>query len=107
MKKFSSLGFFPFWSIILIAIAFVFLFLSILGLIGYYFGLRRPSFEELYGADFDQFTPDEEFLLGTTGFVRLNETKSSIPATPSGGYFDQSVRYETLTPSRRSHEHTV
>lgn len=95
-------GFFPFWSIILIAFAFVFLALSFIGLIGYYFGLRRPSFEELYGPEFDQLTPDEEFLLGTGTFSRLNETK----------YLDQQTRYESLlpidrTPIRRSHEHTV
>lgn len=70
--------------------------------------------EELYANEFDQLTPDDEFLLGGGGISNLNETKISIPAS-SNGYFDnyqKDFRYESLQPIERtrvgqSYEHMV
>ena len=109
-----DLGFFPFWSIILIGLAFVFLTLAILGLIGYFLGCRRPSFEEIYADEFEQLTPDDEFLLGGGRVNHHNDTKISIPPS-SNGYFEYNqpeVRYESILPAERTHvgrsyEHTV
>ena len=108
------LGFFPFWSLVLIGFALVFLTLAVLGLIGYLLGFRRPTLEELYADEFDQLTPDDEFLLGGGGVCRLNETKLSMPIS-SNGYFDtqsKDFRYESLPPIERirigqSHEDMV
>lgn len=110
---FSS-GFFPFWSIILIGFAFVFLTMAILGLIGYFLGCRRPSLEELYADEFEQLTPDDEYLLSGGGMTQRNDTKNSIPPS-SNGYFEYNlpeVRYESILPIERSrvgrsYEHVV
>lgn len=111
----SLLGFFPFWSIPLICFSLIFLLLAVAGLIGYSLGCRRPTLEELYANEFEQLSPDDEYLLGTgEGLVNLNETKISIPIS-SNGYFDQNhqdFRYESLQPIERtrigqSHEDMV
>ena len=109
------LGFFPFWSIPLICFSLIFLILALLGLIGYFLGCRRPTLEELIANEFEQLSPDDEYLLGTGGgLVNMNETKISIPNS-SNGYFDQNhqdYRYESLQPIERtrighSHEDMV
>ncbi|UJR14085.1 hypothetical protein I4U23_001081 [Adineta vaga] len=107
-------GFFPFWSMVLIGFALVFLILAVFGLIGYMLGCRRPTLEELYADEFDQLTPDDEFLLGGGGLSHLNDTKISMPIS-SNGYFDiqpKEFRYEPLPPIERtrigqSHEDMV
>jgi hypothetical protein len=103
------LGFFPFWSIILIGLALVFLTLAICGLIGYLLGCRRPTLEELYADQFEQLTPDDEFLLGAGGVTNMNDTKISIPASQNG-YFDNNprdFRYESLPRIGQSNEDMV
>jgi len=102
-------GFFPFWSLALICFSLIFLTLAVFGLIGYFLGFRRPTLEELYADEFEQLTPDDEFLLGAGGISNLNDTKIS------NGYFDNSqrdYRYESLQPVERtrvgqSHEDMV
>jgi len=57
-------GFFPFWSIVLICFALVFLFISLIGVIGYFcFGCRRPK-PEVY-RDFEKMPQqeDDQYLL--------------------------------------------
>jgi hypothetical protein len=109
------LGFFPFWSIVLIGLAFVFLLLSIVGLIGYVLGCRRPSFEQLYGNELEHLTLDDEYLLGTGGFTRMNDTKM-VTRHLSNGLFgrhhQREYHYETLLPIEstsctRTNEHMV
>lgn len=68
-------GFFPFWSIVLIALALVALTVAVMGLIGYLLGCRRPTPEELYASEFQQITPDDEFLLGEGAVMQVDETK--------------------------------
>ena len=88
--------------------------LAISGLIGYLFGCRRPTLEELYANEFEQFTPDDEFLLGVEGISNINETKISIQNS-SDELFDSNqrgFRYESLSPLERtrigqSHEDMV
>lgn len=107
-------GFFPFWSIPLICFSLLFLSLAVLGLIGYLLGCRRPSLEEIYANEFEQLSPDDEYLLGGGGISHMNETKILIQ-NPSNGYFDQDrrdYRYESLQPIERtrigqSHEDMV
>ncbi len=108
------IGFFPFWSIPLICFAVIFLTLAVVGLIGYLLGCRRPTIEEIYANEFEQLTPDDEFLLGAGGISNMNETKISIP-TSSNGFFDNNqrdYRYESIQPIERtvigqSHEDMV
>jgi hypothetical protein len=79
--------------------------LALLGLIGYLLGLRRPTLEELYANEFEQLTPDDEFLLGSGGMSNMNDTKILIPNS-SNGYFDQNhrdFRYESIQPIERTH----
>jgi len=107
-------GFFPFWSIAVICFALIFLILAVLGLIGYLLGYRRPTLEELYANEFEQLTPDDEFLLGSGGISNINDTKILIQNS-SNDYFDNSrkdVRYESIEPIERrrvgqSHEDMV
>ncbi len=88
--------------------------LAIFGLIGYFLGFRRPTIEELYADEFEQLTPDDEFLLGAGGISDLNDTKISIQQS-TNGYFDNNqrdYRYESLQPVERarvgqSHEDMV
>ncbi len=88
--------------------------LAVLGLIGYLLGCRRPTLEELYANEFDQLTPDDEFLLGAGGISDINGTKISMQHS-SNGYFDNNqrdFRYESLQPIERtrvgqSHEDMV
>lgn len=101
------LGFFPFWSLVLISISFVFLGLAAIALIGYYLGCRRPTLEELYGNEFEQMMTDDEFLLGTGGLSNLNDTKISIQ-TSTNGYLNhhnnqKDFQYESLLPMERTH----
>ncbi|CAF3506551.1 unnamed protein product [Adineta steineri] len=79
-------GFFPFWSIVLVAFALLFLTISVIGLIGYLLGCRRPTPEELYANEFEQLTPDDEFLLGGGGVTNVDETKTS-----TNGYFNNNT----------------
>ncbi|CAF0893124.1 unnamed protein product [Adineta ricciae] len=72
-------GFFPFWSIVLILFALVFLAIAVIGIIGHLLGCRRPTPEEIYAKDFEQLTPDDEFLLGAGGVTEVDETKPSPP----------------------------
>ncbi len=88
--------------------------LAVLGLIGYLLGCRRPTLEEIYANEFDQLTPDDEFLLGGGGLSNMNDTKISIQNSTME-YFDNNqkdFRYESLQPIERnrvgqSHEHMV
>jgi len=88
--------------------------LALFGLIGYLLGCRRPSLDELYANEFDQLTPDDEFLLGGGGLSNMNDTKISIQNSTME-YFDNNqkdFRYESLQPIERnrvgqSHEHMV
>jgi hypothetical protein len=99
---------------VLICFALIFLTLAVCGLIGYLLGCRRPTIEEIYANEFDQLTPDDEFLLGTGGISNMNDTKISIPNS-SNGFFDNNqrdFRYESLPPIERtrvglSHEDMV
>jgi hypothetical protein len=107
-------GFFPFWSIALLCFAIIFLTLGVCGIIGYLLGFRRPTIEELYAEEFEQLTPDDEFLLGAGGVSNMNDTKLSIPQS-SIAFFDNNqrdFRYESLQPIERtrvgqSHEDMV
>lgn len=88
--------------------------LAVFGLIGYLLGCRRPSLEELYANEFDQLTPDDEFLLGAGGISNLNDTKMSIPISSNGVFdnYQRDFRYESLQPIERkrvgqSHEDMV
>jgi len=88
--------------------------LALFGLIGYLLGCRRPSLDELYANEFDQLTPDDEFLLGAGEISNMNDTKISIQNS-TNGYFDNNprdFRYESLQPIERkrvgqSHEDMV
>lgn len=60
---YSYLGFFPFWSIVLIALAVIFLLIALIGIVCYLLGCRRPTPEELLAKEFQQLAPDNEFLL--------------------------------------------
>ncbi|CAF2586539.1 unnamed protein product [Rotaria sp. Silwood2] len=110
-------GFFPFWSIVLICFGLIFLTLAVFGLIGYLLGCRRPTLEELYANEFEQLTPDDEFLLGTGEISNMNDTKISIENSSNGvfnnnNYYQRDFRYESLLPIERarigqSHEDTV
>lgn len=42
----------------------VFLFISVIGLVGYLLGCRRPTREQLQDAEFAQMQNDDELLLG-------------------------------------------
>jgi hypothetical protein len=77
--------------------------MAVLGLIGYLLGFRRPSLEEIYANEFEQLTPDDEFLLGGGGISSMNDTKILIPSS-SNGYFDQhrDFRYESIQPIERT-----
>ncbi len=85
-----------------------------MGLIGYLLGCRRPTLEEIYANEFEQLTPDDEFLLGGGGISNLNDTKTLIQNS-SNAYFDnhqRDLRYESIQPIERirvgqSHEHMV
>ncbi|UJR33087.1 hypothetical protein I4U23_020546 [Adineta vaga] len=93
-------GFFPFWSVVLIAFAMVFLIIAVVGIIGYLLGCRRPTAEDLYANEFEQLTPDDEFLLGGGGITEVDETKPSI-----NDYFDnkqQSYRYNSSPSEQRT-----
>ncbi|CAF0745464.1 unnamed protein product [Rotaria sp. Silwood1] len=71
-------GFFPFWSIVLIAFALIFLTIAVIGLIGYLLGCRRPTPEEIYAKEFQQITtPDDQFLLGNDGSTSPNGIQTS------------------------------
>ncbi|CAF0739496.1 unnamed protein product [Rotaria sordida] len=65
-------GFFPFWSVVLIAFALVFLTIAVIGLIGYLLGCRRPTAEEIYVKEFQRIPPDDELLLGNDGSTNAN-----------------------------------
>ncbi len=76
--------------------------LAVVGLVGYLLGCRRPTLEELYANEFEQLTPDEEFLLGGGGVTSANETKVPIPPS-TNEFFDNSprdIRYEPLERTR-------
>jgi hypothetical protein len=102
-KSFSLfyLGFFPFWSVVLIALALLFLTIAVIGLIGYFLGCRRPTPEELYGNEFEQITPDDEFLLGGGGITNTTDSK-----TPTNGYYTNNMqrdfRYESSPRTERT-----
>ncbi|CAF3008565.1 unnamed protein product [Rotaria socialis] len=108
-------GFFPFWSIVLIGFALMFLTLAMVGVIGYLLGCRRPTLEELYGNDFEQITSDNEFLLGTGPILNMNDTKISIQNSTNGLFNNHNQRdfqYESLllierTRIGQSHEDIV
>ncbi|CAF1270965.1 unnamed protein product [Rotaria magnacalcarata] len=108
-------GFFPFWSIVLIGFALMFLTLAMVGVIGYLLGCRRPTLEELYGNDFEQITPDEEFLLGTGPILNMNDTKISTQNSTTGlfnNHHQRDFQYESLllierTRIGQSHEDVV
>ncbi len=88
--------------------------LAVFGLICYLLGCRRPTLDELYANEFDQLTPDDEFLLGAGEISNMNDTKISIQNS-TNGYFDNNprdFRYESLQPIERkyvgqSHEDMV
>jgi len=94
-------GFFPFWSVVLIALALLFLTIAIIGLIGYFLGCRRPTPEELYANEFQEVTPDDEFLLGGGGITDANESK-----IPINEYLDNNnqrdSRYESSPRGERT-----
>ncbi|CAF5005099.1 unnamed protein product, partial [Rotaria socialis] len=56
--------FFPFWSIVLIVFALIFLTVGIVGFIGYLLGCRRPTAEEIMAKEFQLIRSDDEALLG-------------------------------------------
>lgn len=91
---FISLGFFPFWSIVLVGLALIFLTIAIVGLIGFFLGCRRPTPEELRAAEYGAPTPDDEFLLGTGESPDVIDGK-----TPTNGYYNnynqRDFRYES------------
>lgn len=102
------LGFFPFWSVLLIALALGFLLIAIIGLIGYLLGCRRPTAEELYAKEFEQITPDEEFLLGSGGITGPEDSKVAATTTiPINGYFNhdynqQDFHYDSSPRTERA-----
>ena len=95
------IGFFPFWSIVLILFAIVFLAIAVIGIIGHLLGCRRPTPEEIHAKDFEQLTPDDEFLLGAGGITEVDETKPSPPTD----YLDsnqQDFRYNSSPTGERT-----
>ena len=78
-----SLGFFPFWSIVLVALALVFLAIAVVGLIGFFLGCRRPTPDELRAEENEAPTPDNEFLLGTGANPDIYDGKTS-----TNGYYN-------------------
>ncbi len=60
----------------MIALALLFLTIAVIGLIGYLLGCRRPTPEELYANEFEQLTPDDEFLLGAGGITNTDDNKT-------------------------------
>ena len=87
LLKFFHLGFFPFWSVALLAFALTFLAIAVIGVIGYLLGCRRPTPEELYEIEFGQTTPDDEFLLGGGGVTTSTDVK-----IPINRYLDDDQR---------------
>lgn len=88
--------------------------LAIIALIGYSLGCRRPTLEELYANEFEQLTPDDEFLLAAEGISNMNDTKISIQNSTNGLFNNnqRDFRYESLLPMERtrlgqSHEDVV
>jgi len=96
-------GFFPFWSVVLIALGLLFLTISVIGLIGYLLGCRRPTPEQLRASEFEQVTPDDEFLLGSGGITTTDDNK-----IPTNGYFNNNndqrrdFRYESSPRTERT-----
>jgi len=93
-------GFFPFWSVVLIAFALLFLTIAVIGLVGYLLGCRRPTPEELYANEFEQITPDDEFLLGGGGITNTDDTKTSPTGYVNNNQRD--FRYESSPPGERT-----
>lgn len=76
MKIFVALvyiGFFPFWSIVLIALALAFITIAAIGFIGYLLGCRRPSPEEICAKEFEQLRSDNEALLNGADLNNQND----------------------------------
>lgn len=73
-----------------------------IGLIGYLLGCRRPTPEELYANEFQQVTPDDEFLLGSGGITDPNDSK----ITTTNEYFNnnnqQDIAYESSPRNDRT-----
>ncbi|CAF2407747.1 unnamed protein product [Rotaria sp. Silwood2] len=92
-------GFFPFWSIVLIALALISLAIAVFGLIGYLLGCRRPTPEEIYAKEFQQITPDDEFLLRNDGSTNPNGIQTS-----TNEYFNnnQNFHYKSSPLSERT-----
>ncbi|CAF0750834.1 unnamed protein product [Didymodactylos carnosus] len=64
-------GFFPFWSIVLICFALLFLLVALIGVIGYLCGCRRPKPE--YYKDFEQLQQDDDYLINENGVYRKGD----------------------------------
>ncbi len=82
----------------MIALALIFLAIAVIGIIGYLLGCRRPTPEELYANEFEQLTPDDEFLLGAGGITNTNESKIS----PTGYNNQRDFRYESSPRTERT-----
>jgi hypothetical protein len=94
------IGFFPFWSLALVAFALTFLTIAVFGLVGYLLGCRRPTPEELYSNEFGEKTPVDEFLLGGGGITNANDTIIS-----TNRYYDNNqgdFRYESSPSGGRT-----
>ena len=82
----------------MIAAALIFLSIALIGLIGYFLGCRRPTAEELRAKEFEQFTPDDEYLLSSNGANNEMDGRVSplryAPETPVADfrYDSQTVR---------------
>jgi hypothetical protein len=85
ISLFSCQGFFPFWSIVLIALAFIFLIIAVIGIVGYAFGCRRPTIQELEGNDVERMLTEDELLLASNDLADVNRKDIS-----NDGYFDSN-----------------
>ena len=68
-------------------------------------GCRRPSIEELYANEFEQLTPDDEFLLGQGGATTTNESRFFMHNFTKDvlDHSQRDFRYESLLPIERIH----
>lgn len=99
--RWICLGFFPFWSIVLVGFGLAFLAIAVVGLIGFFLGCRRPTPAELRAEENVPQTPDNEFLLGTG-----ENPDTSNGKVPTNGYYNNynqpDFRYESSPRGQRT-----
>ncbi|CAF3689139.1 unnamed protein product [Rotaria socialis] len=91
-------GFFPFWSIVLIVFALIFLTVGIVGFIGYLLGCRRPTAEEIMAKELQLIRSDDEALLGGNDFTNINGIRIS---TNDYTHTDEDFHYKSSPLAER------